>query len=144
MNKIKIMDSKNGFLTFDLYDLLKILEKKGSKYNWAIIDIYATAKNDSNLNILDIEKRVNDSNEIFILTFSEIFELSRKLNQTIDGTIIASINKFPDFINKNNTDFEKDYDIVIQAIDSNHWTIYSDDSNILEEFVNSFENVRFS
>lgn len=138
MSKIKIMDS-GEILTFDLVDILNCIKDIGSNYNWAILDIYLTSKQNSNLNVLELEKEVNSKDEFFKISFVDLLKLSGKFNQVIDGKFIASRGDFKNRIDIK--DIEEKCDIVIEAIDSSYWTVFSKDSRIIELLTSTFEKV---
>lgn len=139
MKKIKISDKKKGFLSFDLYDILIEISDYGNRYNWAILDIEATAKNDSNLNILKIESRVDSKENLFTISFDELEEFAKKTNQVINGVFVASegdLHKIYDI-----KTIEEQYDIVIEVFDSSYWTIYSNELSIVRKLRKVFNEV---
>jgi hypothetical protein len=138
MSKIKIMDS-GEILSFDLVDILNCIKDIGGNYNWAILDIYITSKHNSNLNVLELENEINSKDELFKISFVDLLNLSSKINQVIDGKFIASkgdFNKIIDII-----ELEEKCDIVIEAIDSTYWTVFSKDRRIIELLKSKFEKV---
>ena len=141
MAKLNIMDKKSGtieVLSFDLIDILIPIEKFCQSYEWAILDIYLTSKYGSNLNVLELEDKVNN-NDLFVLSFEELKHLAAKFNQLMDGKILGSKNKFPrkDYSEK---DLELNADIIIEAVDSSYWTVYSKNKDLITILENTFKN----
>jgi hypothetical protein len=139
MNKLKIMDEKNGALSFDLIDILIPMEKFCKSYEWAILDIYLTSKYGSQLNVLELEDKVNNNDILFVLSFEELKHLAAKFNQLLDGKILGSKIKFP------RKDYSKKYlelnaDIIIEAVDSSYWTVYSKNKELITILENIFKN----
>ncbi|MBK7980284.1 MAG: hypothetical protein IPK06_09880 [Ignavibacteriae bacterium] len=139
MKKIKITDG-GELLTFDLVDILNCIKDVGSNYNWAILDIYLTSKNNSNLNVLEFENEVNAKNELFKINFIDMLNLSSKFNQVIDGKFIAFKGNFNNELIEIK-DLEEKFDVVIEAIDSSYWTVFSKDELIIELLKSTFRKV---
>lgn len=140
MNKIKIMDG-DEFLSFDLVDILKCIRDRSIIYNWAITDLYCTSKHESNLNAKDLEEQVNSKENLFVIDFNSLMILSTKINQTIDGKFIASKTNFPKIL-PDSSKLEESFDIIIEAIDSSYWTVYSKDLIIIKLLMGKFKNTK--
>jgi hypothetical protein len=115
------------------------MEKFCKSYEWAILDIYLTSKYGSQLNVLELEDKVNNNDILFVLSFEELKHLAAKFNQLLDGKILGSKIKFP------RKDYSKKYlelnaDIIIEAVDSSYWTVYSKNKELITILENIFKN----
>jgi hypothetical protein len=128
MQKLIISDNINGFLSFDLRDLLHLISK-GENYQWVMkeMDFNILSDNEnsiSNLEFSTIEKIENSSK--YIISWNELQNISTLKIQIVNGEIIGS----------NNQDF-----ISLKAVDSSYWIVESNIQEFLEGVGKKFKSV---
>lgn len=132
MNKIvKIFDNVDGFLSFDLRDILELINN-GNCFKWLVqemnFNIIHTNENLIELNDDDFNfiEFLNDKAESHLLTWDELLQLSRLNIQVVDGKIIGNSNN------------EK---IEIRVIDSSYWIITTNDNSLFDKIKKRFNDI---
>lgn len=119
-------------LNVSLITLLNLIS--GVELNWSILHIWATSKVTSSLNILDLEKKV-ENDKGYILSLSQLKELSDQFEQIIDCTIIGCFND-ENLPNKDASieQLRKSCDLVIEMVDSTEWNISGRNEDLMQRF----------
>lgn len=97
--------------------------------SWLALGWWAAGTGDR-LDVLDLETKTEPG---LSLSTAELVEIDRQLLQLIDGTIAAYGTVRP---TSTDTDLRNTCRLVIQAIDSSFWRIYSRDPGALDGFRN--------
>lgn len=95
---IRIKDNENGFLSFDLIDVLQQLD--GSSLHWSILEIEASGDLGEGKSILDLEETIEDSPRGLPISWDDLVALASKLHQVVWGLMIgspdpAALRKYP-------------------------------------------------
>jgi hypothetical protein len=126
-----------------LAEILAVLEPEGPNLNWSILDLEGTG-DPSRLgtNMLDLEQRVANAPNGLILEWKDLKQLAGALDQIIEGTIVGCRN--PEVLTQIHlqSDLPSTCDIVIEAIDSSLWKVYSRDDRILQRLKSAFRDVK--
>jgi hypothetical protein len=122
MRGISISDAtETGALSFDLKEILPLLGPDAARSNWRVREVEATGDGASELH------RVSD--EGATLTLSQLVELAESLLQTIDG-------EFSAYLPEAETPW-----LVIRAVDSSAFDVYSNKPDVLNRIRSSFRYV---
>lgn len=135
---IRILDKKNNVVSVELLDILQEI-RGGSSFHWSILYIYTTGDLGPGKSIPDLEKEIIESKNGMKLSWDDLIDLSNKLWEIIDITIIASKNS--SMIKRYEDDqamYEK-CDIVIEMIDSGYWEIFSNDMKLIDRMQEKFK-----
>jgi len=124
--------NENNIIRLDSsYDLKYILDHviDGFNLKWKILwmEILGGTKLD---NTLELEEKINESEEGFLINWIELIELSSLIEETIEILIIADtdINK----LKKYNTDSEMHLEcsLCIEMVDSSYWELTDNSGNV--------------
>ena len=126
-----IADSDNGFLNFDLRDLLTLISD-GEKYSWTLADMDVTILNKDNQPTdtdYKLIESINNNQKSQTVTWADLKRLTKLDIQTIDGTITAQ---------------NSDQKIEISAFDSSYWTVSTIDLALSERLQKRFKDITIS
>lgn len=131
----------NVFLTMP--EVLEPLRPDADALAWTILDLgNVIAREDSDLNVLELEREVDASPVGIDVTFAELAELASKTRQVIDGLFVAREQGAPALSRR-----EEDHVIlaraamVLAAVDSTFW-LMSAPAPVLERVETTFHDVR--
>lgn len=124
-------------LAFDLRELLVQLPPDKKALNWSILGLWAVAQDDTDVG--EIEARVDASPVGLRMTGAELWDLAGRLLQVIDGTIVAFSDSPP---TRSDSDLRESCEIVIEAIDSTLWRVYTRDPAVSNRLRQTFADVR--
>jgi hypothetical protein len=138
---IEIRDVNNeGFLTFDLFDLLEQLRPEAEILNWHILDLEATGNLGPEINMLDFESSIAQSRDGVRFTWEQLVDLSRKLFQIMNLVLVGQKNSHMEIslmIDKKK--LYESSEIVIEAIDSSLWLVYAKKDEIIHRLQLKFK-----
>lgn len=126
---IKLIGNDDFYLSVKLSDILQKINN-GQNYQWKIMRLEATMKNNSFYHIVELEEEISNSISGYIMQWEELVELSNQIFQTIEILLVGD----KDF--KNNLTEEEmrvTYNYYIELIDSSFWEISSNDFLFLEK-----------
>lgn len=135
--EIKDKDA-NGILNLDLKDILVLIPEHYQQLIWIIYEIEASLLQESEINILELEKKVNESKNGLIVTFDELLTLSNNIFQTFNITVLVTENKM--IIDRNN--MFQNVELVIEIIDSSICSIYCNDESIISTLIKKYKDYR--
>lgn len=123
METIVLKGDNEKILDLELSDILKLIPD-GSDYQWKILWIEAVSKQNDDLDIISLEKKVKING--LKLSFKELKILSSKLYQIIEFVLVGKKDDI-DKINKSLSDnlMKRESDFFIELIDSSYWEITS-------------------
>ena len=132
---ITIKGIENSLLSVSLTDILELVND-GSVYKWKILWLEGTGVIKEG-NIIDFEKKINNSESGYFIEFPELFQLSRDLDQILEVLLIASADI--ECLRRYESDkvMVESCSICIELVDSSYWEISSDD----ELFINSLNSL---
>lgn len=123
MQGIEIRDSEQDVLTFDLKDILRVIGHPAIESEWICSYVDYSGNIDNSL------ERLLDWGESDPISGELLFKLASEIIQTIDGNFIGY---------KQN---EQTPWIVIKAIDSSLWEVFSTSFEVLKNIEASFNDV---
>lgn len=119
MNKLIIKDSKDGFLDFDLIDLLNIVGERVKESRWKVFNVEAVGKDADELHKISDDELVIDG--------STLLKIASELMQVIEGV-------FEGFFHSS------DPWIIIRAIDSSEFEVETNSTSVLSALREHFHN----
>lgn len=139
---IEIFDKRDSAI-IDLRDILSALEPEGQNLRWSVLDLEATGDvSRLGTTMLDLEQQVKNAPNGLILEWKDLKQLAGEIDQIINGTVAGCQD--PDVLNHLNVQgsLRSTCDIVIEAIDSSLWRVYSSDDGILQKLKSAFRDVK--
>ncbi len=132
------MDKKNGFLSFDLIDVLQQLD--GSSLHWSILELEASGDLGEGKSILDLEATIRESPHGLLISWDDLVVLASKLHQVVWGLIIGSSD--PTALKNYPSEMEasRNCDIVIYMFDSSYCDVYARDTASLDRILERFQS----
>jgi len=79
----------------------------------------------------------------FLLTFESLLEISKKIFQEINVTIIACKAKENLHHYKEDQEMYETCDIVIEMIDGGFWEIFSKNVKLIDQLAKKFQDIEF-
>jgi hypothetical protein len=120
-------------------NLVTILELIGlSRLYWSILHIWAISKQNSELNIFELEEKTKNHLGLQ-LSLDDLLSLSKQLEQVNECTIVGvnSTELFPDR-DLPLDELRKLCDVVIEAVDSTAWEISVKDVELSQRLAEKF------
>lgn len=138
---IEIFDKRDSAI-IDLPDILAALEPEGQNLRWSILDLEARGDlSRLGTTMQNLEQQIENAPNGLILEWKDLKQLAGEFDQIINGTLAGCRN--PEVLNQINIeDLQSACDIVIQAIDSSLWSVYSRDDGILQKLRSAFREVK--
>lgn len=130
MTNITIDDNIDGFLSFDLRDILTLIPNANS-FSWVLKDmdfnILAPSLKDDNIAKLDnlLLDRIMECEE-YSIQFDDLLKISKYNIQTLNGRVIGNASN--------------NQKIIISIFDSSYWTIQTNLIPFLENLKNHFKS----
>lgn len=114
-----------------------------NQLNWLLLWLDVTPIKKEGKPIIELEKKVNESENGFSCTLESLMELSRKIFQEIEVLIIGSRIKENLHRYKEDQTMYETCDIVIEMIDGGFWEIFSKDINLIDRLMKKYKEVEF-
>lgn len=147
MQVIEIRDQhKDGYLAFDLKDVLQCIDVVGNLMYWTIYSIEATCSTSQPHceilvdGIASIEQEAASSPTGLRLGWGELCTLARDLEQTQNALIVGSIHSTP-VRRAAIEELCKTCDVIIDAIDTTFWRVYSSRKEVIDTLQKTFRSV---
>lgn len=137
MLSIKIEDKINGYLTFDLKDILEecIIYRSHDWLAWNV-DCFSS----------HWYERFESAGKLPVkMSFDEVAEYAMTVGQTIWGIFVAlspNVTHYPEEFTPN-TLLELS-DLLIQAFDSTYFEVMTDDTDLIKRLSNKFQHITIS
>jgi hypothetical protein len=148
-NIIKISDTKNGVLAFDLIDLLNLMPPVAREINWSILDLSQFLEKQDNLHVygrefLRINVEAHSTPGGYKLSWQDLVTYAEAINQVADGVFIGCKNvEMASRVSFDSAD-EDIYSVsefVLEAFDSSYWVIFSREDDFLNRCRTTFQDV---
>jgi len=137
MKGIRILDLENGVVSIKLSDILGMLPE--NSFHWYILDSDIMPKPEEGEFIIQLEKKISESEKGLPIRWEELILLSQKSFQEIDLVIVGcKDNNF----SRNYTSYNDIYaicDIVIEMIDSSFWEVFAKDQRLIDKCAKKFK-----
>ncbi|MGW2623192.1 hypothetical protein [Micromonospora taraxaci] len=109
--------------------LKQILDQVGDPpWHWSLSVFEGTSLADSDLDLIDLERKVERAEEGVEISLQSLRELAGQVDQTINIHLVAKVS------------FGSSCVFVVQAFDSTEWEIWAEDSDVVA--VGVFDRVR--
>jgi hypothetical protein len=129
---IEIRDTDaGGVLTVQLRDILSVMPPEFRHRDWQVYELRATGNLGNSRSLPDLESRVETSAQGIVFSWNELWELSDKLDQVIDAIVILPRKVPLVFKAKDIQKIRDESDVMIEAVDSTFWRVFSRDEKVL-------------
>lgn len=145
MSTIEISDQREGALSFDMIDLLAVIEPFASGLDWYFVDFYVgsfhTMADTEHVEpwVLALWHAVEESKEPTRVSWATLKDFARHVRQT-DMCLLIGVrpNSKPpsEPLDPNSEGFE----IVVQAFDFTFWAVTSRNRSLEERLLGHFKN----
>jgi hypothetical protein len=139
MPRVEISDSENGFLAFDLKEVLDTLPEQVRNYRWYMLAVEAVGKGLHGKSMLSTEQIVNSNPNGLQLTFEELQEFARGLEQTLNTIVFAGDERCPPPSLPLTLPALGNY-VLIEAIDTSLWAVSSNDQRVTDCMLKRFRS----
>jgi hypothetical protein len=138
---IRISDINDG-KCIPLIELLETIPVE-MQFFWALLWLDVTPLENEGKYIVELQKKINQSENGLITTFGSLLEISKKIFQEIDLTIIACKIKENIHRYKEDREMYETCDIVIEMIDGGFWEVFSKNVTWIDQLAKKFQKVEF-
>ena len=138
---IRISDIKDG-KCIPLGELLETIPDE-TQFFWAWLWLDVTPLENEGHYLVELQKKINQSENGLTTTFESILEISKKIFQEIDLTIIACKTKENVHRYKEDKEMYETCDIVIEMIDGGSWEVFSKNVTWINQLAKKFQSVEF-
>jgi hypothetical protein len=138
---IRISDIKDG-KCIPLSELLETIPDE-KQFFWAWLWLDVTPLEHEGQHLVELQKKINQSEDGLTTTFESILEMSKKIFQEIDLTIIACKTKENIRRYKEDKEMYETCDIVIEMIDGGFWEVFSKNVTWINQLAKKFQSVEF-
>lgn len=147
---IQISDKKNGVLSFDLSDLLRLMPATFQQLVWSILDLSQFIQNPESVYVsgkemVAISKKAHDSLGGYILPWDDLVKHAAAMRQVGDGLFIGchNVGDLSTFSFKNpDKELYEKAEVVVEAFDSSCWIVYSRDDEYISRLRATFHDVK--
>jgi len=141
---IKDRDIK-GNLAVELTDILGIFAEHGSKLSWSILDLQAIGELGKFGNMLDLERKIQDSPAGVTIIWTDLVALAKCLFD-IENIVIAGYNAKDNYLpiltpEHPLQDLYKTCEIVIELFEGTTCSIYVRKKELMETINNKYRDV---
>jgi hypothetical protein len=115
----------------DPWEIFDPLRPEAEELTWVLWgETWLTAKPDSDLNVLELEERVQSMPRGVVMDWPAMSELLSNLNQVIDGTFIGcrDPDAVPTYPGTGLDKVHRNQDLVVTADDSSFWWVSGETS----------------
>lgn len=138
---IRISDIKDG-KCIPLGELLETISDE-TQFFWAWLWLDVTPLENEGHYLVELQKKINQSEDGLTTTFESILEISKKIFQEIDLTIIACKTKENVHRYKKDKEMYETCDIVIEMIDGGSWEVFSKNITWINQLAKKFQSIEF-
>lgn len=126
---IILKGNDDNILTISLFDIVSLIPDI-ENYKWKFIWIEGCS---STLNMLELEKSINESEDGLLIDSNELLKLSNLFDQLIEVVLIGSENENKLFKYEKDVIAKKECDFFIELIDSSYWEITSSNPDFISK-----------
>jgi hypothetical protein len=147
MPTLEISDQDNGYLAFDLGDILEVIEQFALQLCWYVVEfepvgLAATEDGEGSPPTWVTELwQTSETGAVQCLSWARLKELATHVTQTMDALFVATDQGTAaptPSLDPNDEQFK----LVIQAVDTSFWAVTSRDDNVLNSLKERFHDVR--
>jgi hypothetical protein len=148
MPTLEIFDKRNGFLSFDLGDLLEVIAPFAPRLDWyvvefepAVLDGRQDRARDSPPSWITELWKKSEAGTVQALSWERLKELSTHVTQTMNALFVATDPGTP-VPNSSLDPNDERYRLVVQAVDTSFWAVTTHDENVLQALKARFNDVK--
>jgi len=138
---IRISDLKEN-KCISLSELLDNIPN-ADQFNWVLLWFDVIPKKKEGRKLVEIQKKIQESNKGLSFTFSALTELSKKIFQEIEVLIIGCKNKENIHQYKDDQEMYETCDLVIEMIDGGFWEVFSKNINWIDWLAKKYKKVEY-
>ena len=138
---IRISDAKDD-KCIPLSELLENIPNE-KQFFWALLWLDVTPLKNEGKYLIALEKKTNQSENGLFLAFESLLEISKKVFQEINVTIIACKAKESLYRYKEDQEMYEACDIVIEMVDGGFWEVFSKNVEWINQLAKKFKDVEF-
>ncbi len=148
MPTLEIFDKRNDFLSFDLRDLLEVIEPFASRLDWYVVEfepavLSAAAEHGKGSPPSWVTElwHKSEAGAVEAISWERLKELSTHITQTMNALFVGTDAGAPAptlTLDPN----DEHYKLVIQAVDTSFWAVTSHDENVLQALKGRFNDVK--
>ena len=147
MPTLEIFDKRNGFLSFDLGDLLEVIAPFASHLDWYVVQFEPAvlgrqdkAKGSPPSWVTELWQK-SEAGVVQAVSWKRLKELSAHITQTMNALLVAIDPGTPALSSVLDPNDEC-YRLVIQAVDTSFWAVTTRDENVLQALRTRFNDVK--
>lgn len=139
VKQITISD-KEGIACVGLSKILEAIPQK-EDYYWSIISSDVTPVPESAKDIIEIEKKIDQSKIGIQVSLEELISFAKKIYQEIDLSIVGYEDKSALIQYENYEDIYEICDLIIEMIDCGFWIVRAKDIRIIDCLAEKFDEI---
>lgn len=150
MPTIEISDQNDKGLSFDLIDVLEVIEPFSAGLEWYLAEFqlgsfHPKAEDTPNVEpwVLALWRAVESSNTPQRLTWETLVGFARNVRQT-DSCLILAIRHGASPPNEPLDLNADDFEVVVQAVDSTFWAITARNEALIERLASNFRDTKLA
>src|SRR6266849_2466942 len=148
MPTLEIFDQHNGFLSFDLHDILEVIEPFASQLCWYVIEFEPAVVSAAESNgkgsppswVTELWQK-SETGVVQCLSWTRLKKLSTYVTQTRNALFVAIDPGTPAPDPSLDPNDER-YRLVIQAVDTTFWAVTTRAENVLPALKKRFNDVK--
>jgi hypothetical protein len=147
MPTLEIFDKRNGFLAFDLRDLLNVIEPFAARLDWYVVEfepaVLATTEEHEQGSPSWVTElwHKSEAGAVEPMSWERLKDLSTHITQTMNGLFVATDSGSPAPSSTLDPNDDR-YRLVVQAVDTSFWAVTSYDENVLQALKERFTDVK--
>jgi hypothetical protein len=116
-----------------LEELLTVIP--GSKWTWYVLNFYGIGCAPGGQTMISFEEAVRSSESGVAMTWTELNDFARGLDQTIDCQIVAAMLQNPVSREQAEREDFRGYEMVLDGFDSTEWAVWARDASVSDRVV---------
>ncbi|CAI1074372.1 Uncharacterised protein [Serratia liquefaciens] len=116
-----------------LEELLTVVP--GSQWTWYVLDFYGIGCTPGGQTMVSFEEEVRSSENGIAMTWAELNDFARALDQTIDCQIVAGRLEKPVSRDRVERKDFRGYEMVLDGFDSTKWAVWAHDASVSDRVV---------
>lgn len=131
-----------GFLAVDLKTLLDVVGDDGATLVWTVQALSVSGTLGDGRSVVELEEESRRPPHGLVMSWNDLTSLASRLTQVQDGVFAgcAAQDQIP--AAGDDEALYRQTEIVLEAIDSSFWNVYSSDQNLLKRFRERFRSTR--
>ena len=138
---VRISDSRGGYLSFDMREVLNTLESVGPTLHWYLLSLEARSRPNANFSMKVLDQEIERGKHGKLLTWAQLKELASQLIQTTNCVLVGHPpgKEAPQLPLEATCHGDE---VVIVAFDSTYWIVCVPQSEIIQQLQKVFHDTR--